>query len=75
MHYEKLPQDNGERMENEKLLKEIIMDFLTCSIDELRIFQNKLSGQSKFLQMNVSDKDFCKKIIDTVIRQKEGARI
>ena len=23
MHYEKLPQDNGERMENEKLLKEI----------------------------------------------------
>ena len=40
MHYEKLPQDNGERMENEKLLKEIIMDFLTCSIDELRIFQS-----------------------------------
>ncbi len=75
MHYEKLPQDNGERMENEKLLKEIIMDFLTCSIDELRIFQNKLSGQPKFLQMNASDKDFCKKIIDTVIRQKEGARI
>lgn len=75
MHSGKLPQDNGERMENEILLKEIIMDLLTCSMEELVHLKKKLARQPEFRRMNTSSKAFCQKIIDAVIRQKEGVLV